>query len=121
MTIATMNPEWEIIELSGSLNVSNAIEFQRQLTKGILSEQHPALLVDMQQVESIDSAGLIALVSAFRLAQQRKQRLSLCSIAPSIRIVFELTQLDQAFEIFDNRETFATTIKPYEQEARLIA
>jgi anti-anti-sigma regulatory factor len=53
----------------------------------------------------------MALVSAFRLAQSRKQRFGLCCLAPSIRIIFELTQLDEAFEIFESRDAFTATLE----------
>ncbi|NES25722.1 MAG: STAS domain-containing protein [Symploca sp. SIO3E6] len=101
-----------VIQPSGHVNASNAVEFQHQLTTAVASEKHSdsALLVDMHQVESLDSAGLMALVSALSLSQRLKRRFSLCCVAPSIRIIFELTQLDKAFEIFDSRDAFATTM-----------
>jgi anti-anti-sigma regulatory factor len=52
----------------------------------------------------------MALVSALTLAQQLGKRFSLCSVAPSIRIIFELTQLDRVFEIFDNAVEFEAAI-----------
>jgi anti-anti-sigma factor len=55
----------------------------------------------MSQVESLDSAGLIALVSALKQARQLQKRLCLFSVPPAIRILFELTQLDRAFEMVD--------------------
>jgi anti-anti-sigma factor len=100
-----------IIQPSGHINASNAVEFQHQLTTAVASEQYSVVLVDMHQVESLDSAGLMALVSALSLAQTLKRRFSLCSVAPSIRIIFELTQLDGAFEIFENRDAFVPTIE----------
>jgi anti-anti-sigma regulatory factor len=53
---------------------------------------------------------LIALVTAQRLAQDLNQRLVLCSVAPSIMILFELTQLDRAFEFFANRDAVNTSV-----------
>lgn len=99
-----------IIQPSGHINASNAAEFQRQLTSAVASDGHSVVLVDMHQVESLDSAGLMAFVSALSLAQTLKRRFSLCSVAPSIRIIFELTQLDSAFEIFDNRDAVVPTM-----------
>jgi anti-anti-sigma factor len=65
-----------------------------------------ALLVDMSQVESLDSAGLLALVSTLTLAQQIDKQFALCHVSASIRIIFELTQLDRVFEIFEDRLAF---------------
>lgn len=108
---AIVDSQLTIIQPTGHINASNAVEFKRQLTKAVASEQHSVVLVDMHQVESLDSAGLMALVSALGLAQTLKRRFSLCSMAPSIRIIFELTQLDGAFEIFESCDAFAATLK----------
>lgn len=109
MAIAIMDSKMTILQPTGHINAANASEFQTQLSKAVASDPE-AVLIDMQRVESLDSAGLMVLVSSLSLAQSLKRRLSLCSVAPSIRIIFELTQLDAAFEIFDNRDAFAATM-----------
>ena len=120
MAIAIMDSQLTIIQPSGHINASNASEFQRQLTNAVASKQN-VVLVDMHRVESLDSAGLIGLVSALSLAQNLKRRFSLCCIAPSIKIIFELTQLDAAFEIFATRDAFLATLEASEDEIRLSA
>ena len=97
--IATFEPQ-------GYVNAANAGEFLDKLTTIVQSEEIAILLVDLKEVEFIDSAGLMALVNGFHLAQSFGRRLSLCSVAPSVRMIFELTQLDKVFEIFENRDSF---------------
>jgi anti-anti-sigma factor len=103
-------PKTTVVRPQGSLNAANANEFQRELTTAVRSSGNSSLLVDLEQVESIDSAGLMALVSALKLAQLLDQRFSLCSVSPSLRIIFELTQLDCVFEIFENQTAFEAAI-----------
>lgn len=103
-------PSKTTIEPSGHLNASNAPALQRQLTAAVSSPGCSTLLVDLSQVESLDSAGLMALVSALTKAQQLDKRFSICCVSPSIRIIFELTQLDRVFEIFENRAAFNAAI-----------
>lgn len=100
-----IRPQAAIVRPCGSLNAANAAEFQQTLSAVVLSEQNDALIIDMSQVEALDSAGLMALVSTLNLAKANQKRLSLCSISTSVRIVFELTQLDRVFEIFENVST----------------
>lgn len=92
----------KVLQPSGPLSADNAIKFQAQLSAAMLSEQHSSFLVDMGSVESIDSAGLMALVSALKMAQGLNKRFSLCSVSHSIRMVLELTQLDRVFEILES-------------------
>jgi anti-sigma B factor antagonist len=86
----------------GSLNASNALEFERDLTTALRHDGVQALLVNLKHVESLDSAGLMSLVSSLKLAQALNKRFCLCSISPAQRIIFELTQLDRVFEILDS-------------------
>ncbi|MGQ4648364.1 anti-sigma factor antagonist [Lyngbya aestuarii] len=110
MTSATIDSQVKIIQPSGRLNAANAVAFQNQLAADVSSKPHSCLLVDMHQVDFLDSAGLMALVSALNLAQTLQRRFCLCNVSPSIRMIFELTQLDEAFEIFESPEAFVTAI-----------
>lgn len=103
-------PETESIAPKGHLNAANADLLKHQLAAIVASEHCSRLLVDMHQVESLDSAGLMALVAALTLSQQLDKRFSLCCVPPAIRIIFELTQLDRAFEIFESRADFEAAI-----------
>jgi anti-anti-sigma factor len=96
-------------EPSGYITAANANHFQAQLSAVINAPDYSVLLVDMERVDFLDSSGLMVLVSAFRQTQQLGKRLIVCSISPSVRMIFELTQLDRIFEIFENRETFHTS------------
>lgn len=99
-----------VIKLSSSLNAANASEFQQQVTTAVGQERRKTVVVDMEQVESLDSAGLMALMHGLRLAQALDQRFSLCAVSPSIRIIFELTQLDRVFEMFENMAAFEAAV-----------
>jgi len=99
-----------VIRLSGPLNASNASEFQYQVTTAVGKARQTTVLIDMEQVELLDSAGLMALVYSLRQAQALNHRFSLCSVSPSIRIIFELTQLDRVFEMFENFAAFEAAI-----------
>jgi anti-sigma B factor antagonist len=97
----TMTKAMAVVQAQGSLNASNAQDFQASLMQQIHCDLSCGLFVDMSQVDSLDSAGLISLVSVLKQARQLQKRLCLCSVPPAIRIVFELTQLDRAFEMAD--------------------
>ena len=99
-----------VVQPCGHLNASNAAGLQQQLVSAVSSQRSSTVLVDMGQVESLDSAGLMALVSALTLSQRLDQRFGLCCVSPSIRIIFELTQLDRVFEIFENRSAFEALV-----------
>ena len=95
----TQPQENTVIRPQGHVNSTNVFAFQDELTKAMMSPGSVALVVDMSQVESLDSAALMSLVSTLSLAQRLNKSFSLCSLSAPARILFELTQLDRAFEI----------------------
>ena len=102
-------PKITVIRPQGFVNAANALEFERDLTTALTQDDISILLVDLAAVESLDSARLMALVSALKLAQSLGRSFRLCSVSPSIRIIFELTQLDGVFEILEEEVNLAVT------------
>lgn len=102
MNSTVLTKEITTFQPQGYVSAANVDEFLSELTEVIKSDSTTALLVNMQDVEFMDSAGLMALIKGFRLAQSLNKSFSICSVAPSVKIVFELTQLDNVFEILDN-------------------
>lgn len=101
MQTANINTNVTVVRLEGHLNAANADRIREQLTSAVSARTAPMVVVDMAKTESLDSAGLMALVSALKLAQRINIQFSLCAVSPAIRIIFELTQLDRVFEMFD--------------------
>lgn len=110
MAIATLDSKILVVQPSGQINASNSLVFESQLESAILSPDYPIVLVDMQQVGTLDSAGLGVLVAALRLSQERNQPFGLYQISDSVRMIFELTQLDRAIQVFDSYEAALETV-----------
>ena len=111
MSSAKLCTEYTTFKPEGFLSAANASDFLERLKVELTSSTDSAMLVNMEAVEFMDSAGLTALIKAFRLAQSLGRRFGICSLAPSVRIMFELTQLDKVFEIFKDRDAFQTAIE----------
>lgn len=103
MNSNSMYTQIAVFEPSGYISAANAQELEQKLTAAVTSKDCSVFLVDMGEVEFIDSAGLMVILSAVRSAQELGKRLVICSIAPSVRIILELTGLDRALDIFENR------------------
>lgn len=106
MSSTKLRTQFTTFRPEGFLSAANASEFMERLTVEVKSSVDSTLLVNMEAVDFMDSAGLMALIKAFRLAESLGRRFAICSLAPSVRIMFELTQLDKAFEIFENQDAF---------------
>jgi anti-anti-sigma factor len=106
----TLYPSVTTFKPQKYVSAANATDFLEELIVAVKAEKQSALLVDMKEVEFMDSAGLVALVKGFRIAQSLDKRFSICSVAPSVRMIFEITQLDEVFEIFENRDSFEASL-----------
>jgi anti-sigma B factor antagonist len=62
------------------------------------------LVVDLSDVVLVDSSGLAALVGGMKQARQGGGDLMLAGLQATVRIIFELTRLDRAFDIANDRD-----------------
>ena len=91
-----------ILEPKESITSDNANDFEVMITQALHQPDYSGYLVDMHKVNFLDNAGLMALISAFRLAKSLGKQLSLCSITPTVQIVFDLTRLDSIFHFVES-------------------
>ncbi|AFY49998.1 anti-anti-sigma factor [Nostoc sp. PCC 7524] len=103
MQAVVESPKSVVISPQGYLNATNALEFERDLSTTLAQNDVSSLSVDLSQVESLDSSGLMALVSALKVAQSLGKGFRLDAVSPAIKIIFELTQLDQVFQICEEK------------------
>ena len=93
--------ETAVLQPQGSLSSNSVTWFLHQVNATVMSEKFSSVVIDMSQVDLIDSSGLMAIAHAFKLAQGANKRFCLCSVSRAIYMVLELTQLDSVLEIFE--------------------
>src|SRR6516164_4343922 len=92
-----------VMSVAGRIDSSNAAEFMGRLT-GLLTAGASAVLVDLERVLYLTSAGFRALIVAMDTADQRSAKLALCSISPDVQELFEMGGMLDLFKIFGTRE-----------------
>ncbi|NET35103.1 MAG: STAS domain-containing protein [Cyanothece sp. SIO1E1] len=100
-----MSPAIKSIELSGILDGPQAKPFH-QMIDDALRAGADIILVDLKDVKFVDSSGLGALVTGLKAARAANKKMYFCSINDQIRMLFELTSMDQVFEVFADRDAF---------------
>ena len=66
----------------------------------VLEEGGRNLIIDLGDVQFIDSSGLGALLSGYKNANLRSSAFALASLQPRVKSMFELTRLHRVFEIY---------------------
>ncbi len=84
------------------LDSSNAGAFQEELEL-VTEAASPAVVIDMNGLDYISSAGLRAIMQAVRKMQHQGGSLALCSLSSDVRAVFETSGFDQLIEIHPSR------------------
>ncbi|MBK1990564.1 STAS domain-containing protein [Sphaerospermopsis aphanizomenoides BCCUSP55] len=100
-----MNQQVKVLTLKKNLNADTSPEFKRAIDQ-ILESGAEIVLVDCQHITFLDSSGLGSLVLAFKTLRNAGTKMVLCSVNEQVRIIFELTSMNEIFEIFPSRDAF---------------
>jgi anti-sigma B factor antagonist len=87
----------------GSINLEGGKALSEQMGT-IQPHCNQLWVIDLAEVDFMDSSGLVPLVKGLMSARQSGCRLVLCNVQPQVKLILELTQLDSVFEIFPNYE-----------------
>jgi len=92
-----------VLTPAGRLDITTAWQFRLKLQECI-SKITPNLVVNLSQVNFIDSSGLTSLVAGMRDADKAKGSFRICNVHPEAKLVFEVTMMDSVFSIFETEE-----------------
>ncbi len=92
-----------VIHVRGEIHVSTAPEFSECLNQA-LADGKTAVVLDLSEVEFIDSTGLSVLLNGLRRVIRRQGSLVLACSNPTVLRLFQITRLDGTFDIQPTRE-----------------
>jgi anti-sigma B factor antagonist len=96
-----------VIQPQGPLNCQQSQVLKEQFSS-LVPQSHHLWVIDLAEVDFMDSSGLAALVMGLGTVRSSGCRLIICNLQAPIRIIFELTQLDSVFEIVDSYDVLTT-------------
>ena len=91
-----------VIELIGRITLGEDSTQLRNKLKGLLAGKQPRLVLDMANVDYIDSAGLGTLVASVTSASSQGVRMVLANLTKRLREQLSITKLVTVFETFDS-------------------
>ena len=100
-----MNIVFKVVQFPEALDSVGSSEFYREIEE-IVKAGVKIILLDFKNVRFISSAGLMDLLKAFRGVRDAGGNLFVCSINEQVRIIFELTGVDQVLKTFANLDEF---------------
>jgi anti-anti-sigma factor len=85
------------IALRGELDLAHAYTFDEEL-RGVEATRPTCVVIDLRELDFLDSCGLARLLAARRRARKAGHRLLLIKGRPTIQRLFVLSAVDEAFE-----------------------
>ncbi len=92
-----------IFSLNGRFDAHSAGAVENELNLVISKGEHN-LLVDLDGVEYISSAGLRVLLAATKKLKKEKGEIKLCCLKPYVKEVFDIAGFTQIFKIYNTVE-----------------
>jgi anti-sigma B factor antagonist len=91
-----------ILDLSGRITIGEGTAMLRGAVERLLKAGELKLLVNLEEVDYVDSAGLGELVRAFTTVRAGGGQMKLIRLTHRIRDLLQITKLITVFETFDN-------------------
>jgi anti-sigma B factor antagonist len=88
-----------LVGVRGRLDHALTPDLEQKLNS-MLAEGHTHLIVDLTEVEYINSGGLRCLVSAWRSARLQQGNVSLCGLNTRLSEIFGMVGFDKVFQIY---------------------
>ncbi|MBI2956226.1 MAG: STAS domain-containing protein [Acidobacteria bacterium] len=100
-----------VLELSGKIILGEESSSLRERIRELLANGQNKILLNLENVTFIDSAGVGTLVSSFTSARAQGAQLKLANLTRKFRETLQVTRLLTVFEVFDQEADALASFK----------
>src|ERR1700681_317382 len=93
-----------IVHISGRIELGEGSAAVRDLVRDLLGKGRKKILLNLGDVDYIDSAGLGSLVSSFTSVRNDGGELKLVYLTKKVQDLLQMTRLYTVFDIYDDEE-----------------
>jgi anti-sigma B factor antagonist len=104
----------EVVQINGRIELGEGSSAVREVVRELLGKGRKQILLNLADVDYIDSAGLGALVSAFTSVRNESGELKLVYLTKKVQDLLQMTRLYTVFEVFDDE---TTALNSFDQSA----
>lgn len=94
---------------SGILDGINGNQLRRDIISAVETEVDIVLL-DLQDITFMNSAGLGTLLAALRTVKSKGSNIFICSVNEQVQMLFRMTKMERVFNIYSSRDEFKSKI-----------
>jgi len=100
-----------VVEIEGRIVLGEESNSFREKVKGLLSAGKKKIVLNLQNVSYIDSAGLGTLVATFHSARSQGATLKLANLGAKFKEVLQVTKLMTVFDTYENEAMAVSSFK----------
>src|SRR5216117_2823766 len=93
-----------VLPLKGEIDLHVSPSVTTSLNS-MIEKKPERMVIDLSEVTYIDSAGLAALIQAMQKVEAYGGKFLLAGLQETVRSIFEISRLDQVFQIFPYTDT----------------
>ncbi len=94
-----------MVDLSGRIILGEGSALLRKTVRGLLDEKRTRIVLNLADVDYIDSSGIGELVSAYTTAKGRGGELKLLHLTKKVHDLLQLTKLYTVFDVYTDEGT----------------
>ncbi|MGI6225242.1 MAG: anti-sigma F factor antagonist [Peptococcales bacterium] len=104
MVVVKIKNDSLIVKVTGDLDLVIAKEFRESVDKIIMDRPIKNLILDLSEVDFIDSSGLGAILGRYKIIQQRGGKMSIWDAKVSVRRILDLSGIMKIIPVFNTDE-----------------
>jgi anti-sigma B factor antagonist len=93
-----------IVDLNGRITLGENTQTLRDEVKSLLAQGNKNIVLNLQNVSYVDSAGLGELIAAYTTATNQGGTIKLVHLQDKIKDLLQITKLHTVFSTFDNEQ-----------------
>ncbi len=100
-----------VLDLSGRITLGEGSVVLRDAIRDLIGKGQKSILLDLGDVNYIDSSGLGELVSAYTTSKKQGAALKLLKLTKKVHDLLQLTKLYTVFDIYDDEASAIASYK----------
>ncbi|HKE33698.1 MAG TPA: STAS domain-containing protein [Candidatus Acidoferrum sp.] len=94
-----------VVDLSGRITLGDGSALLRKTIRGLLADERTKILLNLADVDYIDSSGIGELVSGFTAVKNRGGDLKLLQLTKKVRDLLQITKLYTVFDVYSDENS----------------
>ena len=94
-----------VVDLSGRITLGDGSALLRKTIRGLLQDERKNILLNLADVDYIDSSGIGELVSGFTAVKNQGGELKLLQLTKKVHDLLQITKLYTVFDIYTDENT----------------